>query len=108
MSVFPSFICAILADLIQYKLKGNEKIRTTISYIIFSFGLTGPLLPMWFMKNAYVDSLIKRGKDMDYINYVFAPMTTLGFIACVVSIIVCAVLGLYLARKLAAKHFQKR
>jgi conserved hypothetical integral membrane protein TIGR02185 len=108
MSVFPSFICAILADLIQYKLKGNEKVRTTISYIIFSFGLTGPLLPMWFMKNAYVDSLIKRGKDMDYINYVFAPMTTLGFIACVVSIIVCAVLGLYLARKLAAKHFQKR
>ncbi|KAF1305102.1 MptD family putative ECF transporter S component [Candidatus Enterococcus willemsii] len=108
MSFVPSFVCAILADFLQYNWKINEKIRTTVTYIIFSFGLTGPLLPMWFMKNAYVDSLIRRGKDADYINYVFEPITQIGFIICVVSVIVCSIAGIYIGRKLLAKHFQTK
>ena len=61
----PNILCAVLADTIQYKWKGS--LKTTISYTVFSFGLMGPILPLWFMKNAYIDSLVARGKDQSYI-----------------------------------------
>ena len=108
LSVVPSFVCAILADLIQYKWKASEKLRTMVSYIVFSFGLIGPLLPLWFMKNAYVDSLVRRGKDAAYIEYVFAPITTVSLIVCVLSIIIGSIAGIYFGRKLIAKHFQTK
>ncbi|WP_207941199.1 hypothetical protein DOK78_001277 [Enterococcus sp. DIV2402] len=108
LSFIPSFVCAILADFIQYRWNADEKLRTLVSYTVFSFGLTGPLLPMWFMKNAYVDSLIRRGKDADYINYVFTPITTTGFVVCVVSVIICSIAGIYIGRKLLTKHFQTK
>ena len=43
---------------------------------MFCYGLTGPILPLWFMKDAYVASLQARGKDSSYIDGVFAHVNT--------------------------------
>ncbi|MBP1046098.1 MptD family putative ECF transporter S component [Enterococcus sp. BWM-S5] len=107
LSFVPNIICAVLADLIQYKTAINKKLRTYLSYIVFSYGLTGPVLPLWFMKNAYVDSLVARGKDAAYIESVFAPVTTFSFYLCIFSVIIGGIAGMMLGRTLYNKHFSK-
>ncbi|EOH99204.1 hypothetical protein UAY_01981 [Enterococcus moraviensis ATCC BAA-383] len=107
LSFLPNILCAILADWIQYRTKLSEKLRTMVSYTVFSFGLMGPVLPLWFMKNAYIDSLIARGKDSVYIDKVFAPITTTTFYVCVVAVIVCSIVGIMIGQKVYEKHFDK-
>jgi energy-coupling factor transport system substrate-specific component len=107
LSFLPNIICAVLADWLQYKTSINEKIRTLLSYTVFSFGLMGPVLPLWFMKNAYVDSLVARGKDAAYINKVFAPITTTTFFVSVAAVIICSIIGLAIGQNLYVKHFDK-
>jgi len=107
LSFLPNIVCAVAADWIQYRTKLSEKIRTLLSYTVFSFGLMGPVLPLWFMKNAYVDSLVARGKDTVYIDKVFAPITTTTFYVCVFSVILCSIVGLLIGQKIYEKHFDK-
>lgn len=107
LSFIPNIVCGLLADVIQYHTKLAQKIRTTVSYTVFSFGLMGPVLPLWFMKNAYVKSLVERGKDEAYINDVFAPITTTTFIVSTLLTIVCSVVGIWIGQKIYAKHFDK-
>ena len=92
LAFLPNMICALAADLIQYKTKLKENVRVLASYIVFSFGLMGPILPLWFMKNAYIDSLVARGKDETYIAGVFAHTSNLA--------------GLGIGSRLMEKHFQ--
>jgi energy-coupling factor transport system substrate-specific component len=101
------FIFALTADLVLYKINFSDKIRTTISYVLFSFNLMGPVLPLWFMKNAYVSSLVARGKSQAYIDKLFAPITSLGLVSCVAGTILCSLIGLYVGKKLYVKHFEK-
>ncbi|MBO0469418.1 MptD family putative ECF transporter S component [Enterococcus sp. DIV0242_7C1] len=107
LSFLPSIICAVAADLLQYKTRLPQKARTVISYTVFSFGLMGPVLPLWFMKNAYIDALIARGKDSVYIEKVFTPITTGMFYFCTIAVIVCSVLGILIGQKIYVKHFDK-
>ncbi|MGY3778764.1 MptD family putative ECF transporter S component [Isobaculum melis] len=107
LSFLPNIICAVLADLLQNKTAISMKLRTSVSYIIFSFGLIGPVLPLWFMKNAYIDSLVARGKDTAYIDGVFAHITTGSFIASFLAIIMFSMVGIMIGQKLYLKHFSK-
>lgn len=107
LSFLPNVLCAIAADFIQYKTKLPERIRTIISYTVFSFGLMGPVLPLWFMKNAYVASLVVRGKDAVYIDKVFAPITTGTFYFCIIAIILCSIIGFFIGDRIYVKHFKK-
>ncbi|MEG0551817.1 MAG: MptD family putative ECF transporter S component [Vagococcus sp.] len=107
LAFLPSIVFPFIADWVQNKsaLKGITK--TYISYIIFSFGLTGPILPLWFMKEAYVASLLKRGKDMSYVNSVFEPVTTVTFFISMGATLVLSILGLIIGRRIYDKHFSK-
>ena len=71
-------------------------------------GLSTHLLALyWFMKDAYVVALQARGKDAAYIDALFAPINTGTFIVCLVSILVCAVIGGLFGQKMIKKHFAK-
>jgi energy-coupling factor transport system substrate-specific component len=106
LAIVPGILCSFLADVIQYKTHLPKKVRTVTSYIVFSYGLMGPLLPLWFMKNAYVASLKARGKDQVYIQTVFEHVSTQVFLASMVAVLVGAILGYYLGSYLYTKHFQ--
>ena len=54
--------------------KYRSKKLLLASYVVFSYGLTGPILPLWFMKSAYIANLTARGKDAAYIDTLFAPI----------------------------------
>ena len=67
LSFIASIVFPVAADLIARAGKYKSKALLLVSYVVFSYGLTGPILPLWFMKDAYVASLQARGKDAAYI-----------------------------------------
>ena len=107
LAFLPSFLFPFLADFVQNKTKIEAKLKLFLSYTIFSFGLTGPILPLWFMKDAYITSLLNRGKDMTYVNSVFEPITTMSFFISMGLTIVLSIIGLIIGQKIYQKHFAK-
>ena len=107
LAFLPGFVFPLLADFVQNKTKIEEKVKLFLSYTIFSFGLTGPILPLWFMKEAYLDSLLQRGKDQTYVDSVFAPVTTATFFISMGLIVVCSIIGLVIGKRIYQKHFSK-
>ena len=71
LSFVTNIVFAIIADLIGYISKYKNKAMILLSYIVFSYGLMGPVLPMWFLKDLYVSNLVARGKDAVYIERLF-------------------------------------
>ena len=71
LSFVTNIVFAIIADLIRYISKYKNKAMILLSYIVFSYGLMGPVLPMWFLKDQYVSNLVVRGKDAVYIERLF-------------------------------------
>ena len=71
LSFVTNIVFAIIADLIGYISKYKNKAMILLSYIVFSYGLMGPVLPIWFLKDQYVSNLEARGKDAVYIERLF-------------------------------------
>lgn len=104
----PYAVCGFLADVIQTVVGQGDPQKKSLrigSYLVFTFGSLGPVLPLWFMKNAYIASLVKRGKSQDYINVLFSHITLPTFIACILVTLVGALVGAYFGDKLVSKHF---
>ena len=97
------FVLSFAANRSQYR---SKKVLLA-SYVIFSYGLTGPILPLWFMKDAYIANLTARGKDAAYIDTLFAPINNGSFVAAIAAILVCAVLGGLFGQRMMKKHFEK-
>lgn len=107
LSFGANIVCGILADIICKIGKYKNKMLILLSYIVFSFGLTGPVLPLWFMKDAYVANLIERGKDAGYIDAMFASINMGTFGICCIAILICAIIGGIFGQRMMKKHFQK-
>ena len=107
LSFAANIVCGILADVVASLGKYHSKKLLLASYVVFSYGLTGPILPLWFMKDAYIAALQARGKDATYINTLFGPINSGSFVACLLAILVCALLGGWFGQKMMKKHFEK-
>ena len=87
--------------------KYRSKKLLLASYVVFSYGLTGPILPLWFMKSAYIANLTARGKDAAYIDTLFAPINSGSFVVSMLAILICALVGGFFGQKMLKKHFEK-
>lgn len=99
--------CSLLADVIASMGKYKNKTMILLSYIVFSFNLTGPVLPLWLMKDAYVASLVAKGKDAAYIENLFANINTTTLWICLISTALLALIGGLFGQKMMKKHFAK-
>ncbi|TPF86603.1 hypothetical protein BW13_03600 [Bifidobacterium sp. UTCIF-37] len=107
LSFVASIVFPLAADLIARAGAYRNKVLLLVSYVVFSYGLTGPILPLWFMRDAYVASLEARGKDAAYIDGVFANINMGTFVLAMVAILVCALIGGWFGQRLMRKHFVK-
>lgn len=57
LSFAANILFGVLADWVASLGKYYDRKLLFVSYILFSYGLTGPILPLWFMKDAYVAAL---------------------------------------------------
>lgn len=102
-----SILFSVLADVITHRFKYKNKFGLMISYIVFSFSLVGPVIPMLFFPNLYMDQLIEQGRDASYIEGVFASVSEYTVIILTVLIIVMAIIGGLFGQRMMKKHFEK-
>ena len=107
LSFIPAFLFSILADGILYLGKYKSKLLFALSYILFCFGNAGPILPLFFSKEAYISNLVERGKDNQYIANLFTQISSTSFVIMIVSTIIFAIIGSVFAHKMMKKHFKK-
>ena len=102
-----NIVMGIVADCVAKVGKYKSKKWIILSYVLFSYGLFGPVIPMWFMKDAYVANLVARGKDAVYIAELFANINMVTFVLAVVATLICALVGGWFGMKMIKKHFVK-
>ena len=93
LSFVTNIVFAIIADLKGYISKYKNKAMILLSYIVFSYGLMGPVLPMWFLKDQYVSNLVARGKEAVYIERLFEYINMGTFRLCIVAILIGSIIG---------------
>lgn len=107
ISFAANIVMGIVADCVAKVGKYKSKKWIILSYVLFSYGLFGPVIPMWFMKDAYVANLVARGKDAVYITELFANINMVTFVLAVVATLICALVGGWFGMKMIKKHFVK-
>ena len=102
-----NIVMGIVADLVAKASNYKSKKGLLASYVLFSYGLFGPVIPMWFMKDAYVANLEARGKEAAYIEELFANINMGTFAIAVIATLICALIGGWFGQKMIKKHFVK-
>lgn len=107
ISFAANIVMGIVADFVARVSSYKSKKGLLLSYVLFSYGIFGPIIPMWFMKDAYVANLEARGKDAAYIADLFANINMTTFVIAVAATLVCALVGGWFGQKMVKKHFVK-
>ena len=79
----PALVGGGLAELVAASGRYRSKIRNALSFLLFSFTTTGPILMMWIQPDSYRASILARGKSIDYVNRVMVssdPATVTWFV----------------------------
>ena len=103
----PGIICGLLADGLASLGKYKDQTKNFLSFVIFAFSTSGPILLMWIAPKAYMATLLARGKSQEYIDRIMVapnPGTILLFIA---SVVIGALLGALIGQALSKKFAQK-
>lgn len=107
LSLVTSAVFPCLADLIAKAGAYRNTAAMLASYVVFSFGCLGPILPLWMMKDAYVASLERKGKDAAYIDLVFSHVNGAMFGVTIAAVVVCALIGGAFGLRMMTRHFEK-
>ncbi len=107
ISFAANMVMGIVADLVARAGRYKSKKLLMASYILFSYGLFGPVIPLWFMRGAYMANLTARGKDAAYIDALFAHINMGAFVLAVAATLICGLLGGWFGQKMVKKHFVK-
>lgn len=105
LTFLPHVLFGIIADLIAHSRGYLNRTLNQISFTIFSFSMTSPLIPLWFFKDAAIAGLVKRGKEDAYITKTFEHISIWTFVICFVFIIICAFIGGRMGQRTVDKHF---
>lgn len=100
-------IGALLSEVVrritQYgSFKGN-----TLSFILFSYGMTGSPLPVWLFREEFLAKISSQGIPSDYIETLRSFSTVPMLTVLLISPIVGGLIGSILAKLIFKKHFEK-
>lgn len=82
----PALIAGSFAEMVASSGRFRSSLRNALSFVIFAFATTGPILMMWFYPTNYRLSLLDRGKSVAYVNQVMVasdPATISWFVVTV-------------------------
>ncbi|NGL83824.1 MptD family putative ECF transporter S component [Streptococcus equi] len=106
-SMLPAILFGCLADGIALLGKYQSRLVNLLSYLVFAFVNSGPIILMWLLKDAYIQSLLARGKDMAYVNRIMYDFTVANVSWFVGVVLLCALVGGLFGQYLLKKHFAK-
>lgn len=104
---FPGLDCGLAADAIARLGNYRDRIKNTLSFLVFAFSTSGPIFLMWIRPKAYVATLLARGKSQEYIDRIMVAPELDKILLFVSSILLGAlmgaVIGQFLSQKIADK-----
>ncbi|HEM4055987.1 TPA: MptD family putative ECF transporter S component [Streptococcus suis] len=103
----PSLTFGLLAELIAKAGHYKQKWVNLLSYIVFSFGNLGPIILMWFMRDAYEASLLARGKSAEYVARVMLDFTPANVLWLSFTIILAASLSGLFGQYMVKRYFDR-
>lgn len=103
----PGIICGLAADSIAYLGQYKDKVKNLLSFLVFAFGTTGPILLMWLTPQAYIATLVARGKSQDYINRIMVAPNPGPILLFVASVLIGALVGALIGQALSKKFTHK-
>ncbi|MGT2712496.1 MptD family putative ECF transporter S component [Streptococcus oriscaviae] len=106
-SFLPSLLFGLLGDGLARLGSYKSKVYNLASYVLFSFGNLGPILLMWFMRDAYEAALVARGKSAEYIARVLLDFNLGNVLWLSATIVTAAVISGLLGQHLVKKYFDK-
>ena len=89
----PALIAGSFAEMVASSGRFRSNLRNALSFVIFAFATTGPILMMWFYPASYRMSLLDRGKSIDYVNRVMVSPDLATITWFVLTVILGAGLG---------------
>ena len=103
----PALVGGLLAELVAARGHYQSKLGNALSFLLFSFTTTGPILMMWIQPASYRASLLARGKSMDYIERVMiqSNMGTVSWF--ILTLLLGALLG-YLLGQLVYQKLDRK
>ena len=78
-----------------------------VSFVLFSVGMVGSPLPIWLMREDFLQQITEQGMPADYVNTLAALSSNGMLIVLFLAPIVGAVIGGLIARIMFRKHFEK-
>ena len=103
----PGLACGLAADAIARLGHYRDRIKNTLSFLVFAFSTSGPIFLMWIRPKAYVATLLARGKSQEYIDRIMVAPELDKILLFVSSILlgalIGAVIGQFLSQKIADK-----
>lgn len=106
-SALPGIIFGLLADALAKQGNYQSKNWNILSFVVFSFVNTGPIILMWLARSTYIDSLVARGKTADYINRVMLPVDGSVIFWFILTVVLGGLVGGLVGHYLVQKHFVK-
>lgn len=78
-----------------------------VSFVLFSVGMVGSPLPIWLMREAFLQQIAEQGMPADYVD-TLAALSSDGMLAVLfLAPVIGAVVGGFIARAMFRKHFEK-
>ena len=103
----PGIICGLAADGIAHLGHYKDKVKNLLSFLVFAFGTTGPILLMWLTPQVYIATLVARGKSQDYIDRIMVAPNLANILLFITSVLIGALLGALIGQALSKKLAHK-
>ena len=97
----------ILAELIRGLTHYQSMAGNLVSFVLFSVGMVGSPLPIWLMREDFLQQITEQGMPADYVNTLAALSSPGMQVVLFLAPIVGAVIGGLLAKAMFRKHFEK-
>lgn len=107
IALIPSIVIGFLADLVGKAFKYKSKKGLLLSYITFAFSNIGPIIPFFLLPEMYIEDLVDRGRDMEYITGAFGNIRSNTGVIIILLILIAAIIGGLFGQKMLKKHFVK-
>ena len=104
----PAITCGLAADTIARLGNYKDRIKNTLSFLVFAFSTSGPIFLMWIRPKAYEATLLARGKSQEYIDRIMVAPELDKIFLFVASILLAALIGALLGQFLSQKIADKK
>ena len=103
----PGFACGLAADAIARLGNYKDRIKNTLSFLVFAFSTSGPIFLMWIRPKAYMATLLARGKSQEYIDRIMVAPELDKILLFVSSILLGALIGAVVGQTISKKLTHK-